>query len=136
MPGLADAIKRHPIVTFFVLIYVITGSLVPFRSFGAFGPLIAAVITAPLVRGRPGSKTLAANNPVRDVAGDRLDPQAGRLLRRAVTSRRLRHPLSKRRDWERPSVATRHLAALSISPCQFPHSQLLRGTRAGWSAPI
>jgi hypothetical protein len=32
MPGLADEIKRHPIVTFFVLPYVITWSLVPFRS--------------------------------------------------------------------------------------------------------
>jgi hypothetical protein len=58
MPGLADAIKRHPIVTFFVLTYVITWSLVPFRSFGAFGPLLAAVITAPLARGRAGLKEL------------------------------------------------------------------------------
>ena len=50
--------KRHPIITFFVLTYVITWSLVPFGSFGAFGPLLAAVIVAPLTRGRAGLKDL------------------------------------------------------------------------------
>jgi membrane protease YdiL (CAAX protease family) len=58
MPGLSDAIKRRPIVTFFVLTYVLTWSLVPFRSFGAYGPLLAAVITAALTRGRAGLKEL------------------------------------------------------------------------------
>jgi membrane protease YdiL (CAAX protease family) len=58
MPGLSGAIKRHPIITFFVLTYVITWSFVPFGSFGAFGPLLAAVITAPLTRGRAGLKEL------------------------------------------------------------------------------
>ena len=56
MPGLSDAIKRRPIVTFFVLTYVLTWSLVPFRSFGAYGPVLAAVITAALTRGRAGLK--------------------------------------------------------------------------------
>jgi uncharacterized protein len=56
--GFSRAIRRHPIITFFVLTYVITWSLVPFGSFGAFGPLLAAVIVAPLTRGRAGLKEL------------------------------------------------------------------------------
>ena len=32
--------------------------MVPFRSFGAYGPLLAAVITAALTRGRAGLKEL------------------------------------------------------------------------------
>ena len=52
------AIQRHPIVTFFVLTYVITWGFVPFGLFGAFGPLIAALIVAPLTRGRAGLKEL------------------------------------------------------------------------------
>jgi hypothetical protein len=55
---LSGSIKRHPIITFFVLTYVITWSFVPFGSFGAFGPLLAAVIVAPLTRGRSGLKEL------------------------------------------------------------------------------
>jgi uncharacterized protein len=58
MPGLSGSIKRHPIITFFVLTYVITWGFVPFGSFGAFGPLLAAVIVAPLTRGRAGLKEL------------------------------------------------------------------------------
>src|SRR5215213_7301085 len=58
MPGVSRAIKRHPIITFFVLTYVITWSFVPFGSFGAFGPLIAAVIVAALTRGHAGLKEL------------------------------------------------------------------------------
>jgi hypothetical protein len=58
MPGLSGAIKRHPIITFFVLTYVVTWSFVPFGLFGAFGPLIAAVIVAPLTRGRAGLQEL------------------------------------------------------------------------------
>jgi membrane protease YdiL (CAAX protease family) len=58
MPGVSRAIKRHPIITFFVLTYVITWSFVPFGSFGAFGPLIAAVIVAALTRGLAGLKEL------------------------------------------------------------------------------
>lgn len=37
---------------------MLTWSLVPFRSFGAYGPLLAAVITAALTRGRAGLKEL------------------------------------------------------------------------------
>jgi hypothetical protein len=33
MAGSSPAIERHPIITFFVLTYVITWSLVPFGSF-------------------------------------------------------------------------------------------------------
>jgi membrane protease YdiL (CAAX protease family) len=58
MPGISRGIKRHPIITFFVLTYVITWGFVPFGSFGAFGPLIAALIVALLTRGRAGLKEL------------------------------------------------------------------------------
>jgi membrane protease YdiL (CAAX protease family) len=58
VPEISHAIKRHPIITFFVLTYVITWVFVPFGSFGAFGPLVAALIVAPLTRGRAGLKEL------------------------------------------------------------------------------
>ena len=58
MSAALRAIQRHPIVTFFVLTYLITWGFVPFGLFGAFGPLIAALIVTPLTRGRAGLKEL------------------------------------------------------------------------------
>ena len=58
MSEISRGIKRHPLITFFVLTYVITWGFVSFGSFGAFGPLVAAVIVAPLTRGRAGLKEL------------------------------------------------------------------------------
>jgi hypothetical protein len=51
-------VRRHPLITFFVLTYAITWVFVPFGSFGAFGPLIAALIVIPLTRGVAGLKEL------------------------------------------------------------------------------
>jgi membrane protease YdiL (CAAX protease family) len=48
------AVRRHPLVTFFVLTFVIAWGFVPFGSFGAFAPLVAALIVVPLTRGRAG----------------------------------------------------------------------------------
>lgn len=48
------AVRNHPLVTFFVLTFVIAWGFVPFGSFGAFAPLIAALIVAPIGRGRAG----------------------------------------------------------------------------------
>ena len=47
-------IRRHPTVAFVVLSFVVAWAFVPFGSFGAFGPLVAALIVVPLSRGRAG----------------------------------------------------------------------------------
>jgi membrane protease YdiL (CAAX protease family) len=49
-----SAVRRHPLVSFFVLTYVIAWAFVPFGSFGAFAPLVAALVVAPLAHGRAG----------------------------------------------------------------------------------
>ena len=51
-------VKRHPIITFFVLSYVITWGFLPFELFGAFGPLVAALIVIPISQGVAGLKEL------------------------------------------------------------------------------
>lgn len=48
------AVRRHPLVSFFVLTYVVAWAFVPFGSFGAFAPLVAALVVAPLAHGREG----------------------------------------------------------------------------------
>ena len=53
-----SAIRRHPIVTFFVLAYAIAWGFVPFGSFGAFAPLVAALIVIPLTQGLAGLREL------------------------------------------------------------------------------
>ena len=51
-------VKRHPIIAFFVLSFAIAWGFVPFGSFGAFGPLIAALVVIPLTQGVAGLKEL------------------------------------------------------------------------------
>jgi uncharacterized protein len=58
MSSISSVVKRHPIVTFFVLSYAIAWGFVPFGSFGAFGPLIAALIVIPITQGVAGLKEL------------------------------------------------------------------------------
>jgi hypothetical protein len=58
MSRLSSLVKRHPIVTFFVLSYVLAWMLVPFGSFGAYGPLVAALIVVPITQGVAGLKEL------------------------------------------------------------------------------
>jgi hypothetical protein len=53
-----SAIRRHPIITFFALAYVIAWGFVPFGSFGAFAPLVAALIVIPICQGVAGLKEL------------------------------------------------------------------------------
>jgi hypothetical protein len=53
-----SAIRRHPIITFFVITYVIAWGFVPFGSFGAFAPLVAALIVIPITQGVAGLKEL------------------------------------------------------------------------------
>ena len=49
-------VKRHPIITFFVLTYAIAWGLIPFWTFQAGAPLIAALIVVPLTQGVAGLK--------------------------------------------------------------------------------
>lgn len=51
------AIRKHPLVAFFVLTYVIGWGFLPFGSFGSFGafaPLVAALVVVPIAQGRAG----------------------------------------------------------------------------------
>jgi uncharacterized protein len=51
MSSVTSMVQRHPIITFFVLSYALAWMLVPFGSFGAYGPLVAALIVIPLTQG-------------------------------------------------------------------------------------
>jgi len=55
---LLSVVKRHPIVTFFVLTYAIGWGLIPFWTFQAGSPFIAALIVVPLTQGVAGLKEL------------------------------------------------------------------------------
>jgi uncharacterized protein len=46
--------KRHPIITFFVLAYALSWWPVPFGGFSPAGPLLAALIVIPITQGRAG----------------------------------------------------------------------------------
>jgi membrane protease YdiL (CAAX protease family) len=51
-------VKRHPIITFFVLTYAIGWGLIPFWTFQAGSPFITALIVIPLTQGVAGLKEL------------------------------------------------------------------------------
>src|SRR5215204_7019167 len=51
-------VKRHPLITFFVLTFAIGWGLIPFWTFQAGSPFIAALIVIPLTQGWAGLKEL------------------------------------------------------------------------------
>jgi hypothetical protein len=51
-------VKRHPIITFFILTYAIGWGLIPFWTFQAGSPFIAALIVIPLTQGLSRLKEL------------------------------------------------------------------------------
>src|SRR5918999_2048557 len=51
-------VKRHPIITFFILTYAIGWGLIPFWTFQAGSPFIAALIVIPITQGLSGLKEL------------------------------------------------------------------------------
>jgi hypothetical protein len=53
-------VRRYPLTVFFVLAYAVAWAFVPFGSFGAFGPLVAALVVVPLTRGVAGLRELGA----------------------------------------------------------------------------
>ena len=52
------AVGRRPLIVFFVLTYALTWGGVPFGSFFAAGPLLAALIIIPITQGRAGLREL------------------------------------------------------------------------------
>ena len=65
----ASVVRRHPQITFFVLAYAVAWAFVPFGSFGAFGPLVAALVVIPLTRAGPDCGTSAPGWFVGECAG-------------------------------------------------------------------
>src|ERR671911_1323353 len=55
---LLSVVRRHPLITFFVLTYAIGWGLIPFWTFQAGSPFIAALIVIPLTQGLSGLKQL------------------------------------------------------------------------------
>ncbi len=60
MCRLKSVVKRHPIITFFVLTYAIGWGCIPFWTFAAFSPLVAALVVIPLTQGRAGLRELGS----------------------------------------------------------------------------
>ena len=62
MPRLLGAVRRHPIVTFFVLSYAISWAFLPIESvrFLPSGPLFAALIVIPMTQGWAGLRELGS----------------------------------------------------------------------------
>jgi uncharacterized protein len=58
MSRLLNLVKRHPLITFFVLTYAIGWGCIPFWTFQAGSPFIAALIVISLTQGWAGLKEL------------------------------------------------------------------------------
>src|SRR5215216_8170345 len=53
-----SVVRRHPLITFFVLTYALTWGPLPIGLFFAPGPLLAALIIIPITQGLSGLKEL------------------------------------------------------------------------------
>jgi membrane protease YdiL (CAAX protease family) len=53
-------VKRHPMVTFFAITYTVGWAALPFNTFGAYSPMVAAVIVIALTDGRAGFRRLGS----------------------------------------------------------------------------
>ena len=83
-----SVIRRHPVVTFFLLAYALSWAAIPWQSFFAPGVLVAALIVVSLTEGLAGLQS----------HGFAADPLAGQLD--LVRARPRRAP---RRSSSRPS---------------------------------
>jgi hypothetical protein len=53
-------VREHPLTAFFLLAFAVAWVFLPFRSFGAFGPLVAALVVIPICQGRAGLRRLGS----------------------------------------------------------------------------
>ncbi|HLL62681.1 MAG TPA: CPBP family glutamic-type intramembrane protease, partial [Propionibacteriaceae bacterium] len=60
MSPMLRLVRRYPLTVFFLLTYAVAWALWPFGLFGAFGPLVAALIVVPIAHGRAGLRELGA----------------------------------------------------------------------------
>jgi hypothetical protein len=60
MSRLSSVVKRHPIITFFVLSYAISWGSIPLWTFQAGGPFIAAFVVILMTRGLSGLRELGS----------------------------------------------------------------------------
>ncbi|HEX6150313.1 type II CAAX prenyl endopeptidase Rce1 family protein [Nocardioides sp.] len=58
MDALANAVRRHRVLMFFALAYVLTWGAIPWDSFFAPGALIAAILVVAVTEGLPGLRDL------------------------------------------------------------------------------
>ena len=60
MSSVLGVVRRHPLITFFVLTYAIGWGCIPFWTFMAGSPFIAALIVIPLTQGWAGLRELGS----------------------------------------------------------------------------
>jgi membrane protease YdiL (CAAX protease family) len=60
MSRLSSVVKQHPLITFFVLTYAIGWGCIPFWTFQAGSPFIAALVVISITRGLPGLRELGS----------------------------------------------------------------------------
>jgi membrane protease YdiL (CAAX protease family) len=53
-------VRRGPLWTFFLITFAVAWGFIPFGSFGAFSPLVAAVIVIPITQGMTGLRRLGS----------------------------------------------------------------------------
>ena len=58
--GLFTLIRRGPLWTFFLITFAVAWGFIPFGSFGAFSPLVAALIVIPITQGMTGLRRLGS----------------------------------------------------------------------------
>ena len=55
-----SVIRRHPVITFFLLTYALSWAAIPWQSFFAPGVLVAALIVVSLTEGVAGLKAMGS----------------------------------------------------------------------------